>query len=126
MLEDLLGHGAIATADDEHMADGTVRQDRDVPEHLVVHVLVGRRQLGDAVEHHERPEPNALGDSAYLAQHIDYQVLALRSAVKQRSPDFDRRAVAVVQGLRVPETAVGIKLGKIRPRHVVLRPAPGR
>ena len=93
VLEELLDHPAIATTDDEHVPDGPVRQDRHVAEHLVVDVLVGRRQLRDAVEHDELAEADALGD---------HEALMGRLTVEEHPADLDRRPEARMQGLRVP------------------------
>ena len=111
VLEDLLGDRAVAPADDQHLADTAMRQDRHVGQHLVIDVLVRGGELDHVVEHHERPERDAFGD---------HEVLPAGTAVEQRPRHLDRGAVAVVQGLGVPAPAAGFRVVRCAAIHPVL------
>jgi hypothetical protein len=114
MLQHLLGHAAVAAADNQHAPGLAMGQNRHVRHHLVIDELVRFRGLHHAVEGQHAAEGLAFEQ---------LQTLMPGLAVKQQLVDPDLDAKAVMEGFLRPlfhqssPRRCSVTFTRLGPRH---------
>ena len=116
VLQNFLGEPAIPAADDQHVLGRAMGKQRHMRHHLVIDELVAHRDLGGAVERDQAAEPHGVDDD---------QALVRRGEIIEDfgHPVFGGKPILLMQGLAVPERAVGPPRQAVLAAHRLPRPS---